>query len=466
MKAFDDDLVSGSILRSVWKLSWPIVTMNIINGLRGLVDQVLVGHYVQDVAANAAIGVSWVIFLVVVVSLASLFHGMGVLISQSAGKKAREEMSRVMHDVFLATLYLVIFVIAPIGYLLSPVVLAHVNAKPDVQLYAIPYLRTLFACGLPLSAVFLLSTAMQSSGEAKIPLMLSILTTAVNILLSSVFITGLGIFKPMGTTGAALGTCFAPIPAIIITITLILRRKMILQPPPKWTLIPDFSVLKVVARIGVPSGIHAVALNIGGIFVYRYIGSLEFSSAAQAAYTICYAQLFSFLTWAALGLRGASSSLMGQNIGAGKPARGKRGVHIATAMGLVWAVVWGIVAVTVPQALLGIFNAKDEHVMLYGVTLLRFLAVSGLFLATALALTGGLIGAGETKKPMWIAIVTQIVILLTICQVFKSLGLLSTNVIWAAILVSHVSRFVLTFYAFEHTKWRTTPLELNPAKSG
>ncbi|MFA6239372.1 MAG: MATE family efflux transporter, partial [Candidatus Hydrogenedentales bacterium] len=94
--------------------------MNIINGVHGVVDQVLVGHYVKDHAANAAIGLSWNIFLVVVVSLASLFHGMGVLVAQSAGKRDREAMGRIMHDVFLATMYIVIFVVAPVGYLLSP----------------------------------------------------------------------------------------------------------------------------------------------------------------------------------------------------------------------------------------------------------------------------------------------------------------------------------------------------------
>jgi putative MATE family efflux protein len=335
-----------------------------------------------------------------------------------------------------------------------------VNATQAVQYHAAPYLRILFAFGLPLSAVFLLNTAMQASGDAKTPLVLSVMTTVLNVLLSIVFITGMGPFEPMGTAGAALGTCLAPVPGVIVSLVLILRRKLILHPPPKWTLVPDFSVLKVVASIGIPSGIHAVALNVGGILLYRYIGSLEHSSAAQAAYTICYAQLFSFLTWAALGLRGASSSLMGQNIGAGKASRGKRGVHLATAMGAGWALVWGAIVVAAPQTLLGIFNADDPHVVVYGATLLRYLAVSGIFLAMALAMTGGLIGAGETKKPMWIAIASQIVILLSICQVFEWTGLLSTNTIWFAILVSHVSRFAMTFYAFEHTKWRTTPFEI------
>ena len=77
----------------------------------------------------------------------------------------------------------------------------------------------------------------------------------------------------------------------------------------------------------------------------------------------------------------------------------------------------------------------------------------------ALALTGGLMGAGETKKPMWIAIVTQIGVLLGVCHLFQVTGILTTNTIWLAILISHVSRYVLTLFAFRTTRWRVVHVE-------
>ena len=463
MKPFDEELVSGNIVRSVWKLAWPIVLMNLINGVHGMIDQILIAHSVQHHEANAAVGISWNVFLVVVVSLASLFHGMGVLIAQAAGKQDRAQMNRILYSTGLLTAYIVVFIITPLGYWLSPYLLQLANASPEVQAYALPYLRTLYLLSITLSMNFLLGTAMQTSGDAKTPLVLVVLTTVLHIVFSAVFITGFGPFPQMGTTGAALGAGLAPIPTVLIAVSLIVRKKAILGLPEHFTLIPDWNVIRAVARIGIPSGIHAVVLNIGGIWVYRYVGQLPDSSAAQAAYTICYAQLFSFVTWAALGLRGSASALMGQNIGAGKSERGRRGVHVAATMGGAWAVVWGLLVWVASDQLLGLFNSTDGEdaiVTQLGTSLLHYLSFSGVFLAVALALTGGLMGAGDTKKPMYIAIITQIFVLLGVCEIYYRLDMLTASAIWSAIFISHFSRYLLTHIAFFTAKLRPVMIEV------
>ena len=455
MKPFDEELVSGSIVRSVWKLAWPIVLMNLINGARGMIDQVLVAQSVHHHEANAAIGVAWSLFLVIVVSLASLFQGMGVLIAQSAGKQDRAQMNRVLYHTGLLTTYLVLFVVTPIGYLISPYLLQLANASDEVRAYALPYLRLLFLFAITLSMNFLLGTALQTSGDAKTPLVLVVLTTGLHILFSAVLITGVGPFPALGTTGAALGAALAPLPSVLIALTLILRKKTVLGQPDHFTLKPDWNVIGAVARIGIPSGIHAVVLNIGGIWMLRYVGSLADGSAAQAAYSICYLQLFSFVTWAALGLRGSAAALMGQNIGAGKSERGRRGVHVAAVMGAAWAAMWGIGVWVASDRFLALFHSSDGDdavVLTLGTALLHYLSFSGVFLAVALALTGGLMGAGDTKKPMYIAIVTQIFVLLGVCETYNQLGMLSANAIWSAILISHFSRYVLTHITFRAAK--------------
>jgi Na+-driven multidrug efflux pump len=123
-------------------------------------------------------------------------------------------------------------------------------------------------------------------------------------------------------------------------------------------------------------------------------------------------------------------------------------------MGTSWAIVWGIAVWTLPEMFLGIFNLQDPNVVKFGSALLRYLAVSGVFLSAALALTGGLIGAGETQKPMWIAIITQIVILLGVCQTYAMFDRLTTNAVWQAILISHFSRYVLTHVVFRRARWK------------
>jgi putative MATE family efflux protein len=465
MRKFDDELVSGNIVWSVWKLAWPVTLLNLVNGLHGMVDHILVGHYIasESNAANAAIGVAWQVFLVIVVFIASLFHGMNVLISRYAGRQDRENMSRVAYEAFLASVYILVFIVAPAGYFLAPHLLDLVEAPPEVQVHALPYLRVLFVCGAPLFLSFMFTGAFQATGDAKTPLVLGVLATFLNVGISAVLITGAGPFPALGAVGAALGTVLAPLFTVSISIALVLRRKMLILPPEKYRLMPDFATMKVVARIGIPTGIQGVLLNIGGTLVMRFLGAMEpgIAAPALAAYTICYAQLFSLITWTSFGLRAAAGTLMGQNIGAGKHERGKSAVRVAATFGGAWAVLIGAIFWYFPAELLAIFGASQGPIVAIGVSLLQYLTFSGVVIAVALALTGGLQGAGETKLPMYIAFLTQIVVLLGICWWYQWHQALTPERVWMAILISHASRLILTWLVFRTEKWAHTVVELD-----
>jgi putative MATE family efflux protein len=462
VKAFDPEIVSGSRLRSVWKLAWPLVLLNLINGIHGFVDHVLIGHFIgsADNAANAAIGVAWQVFLVVVVFIASIFHGMNVLIARYAGKQDRDTISEVFYSALLASVFCLALVLAPLGYLISPRLLDALNTAPEVHQHALPYLRLLFLCGTPLFLMFLLTGAFHASGDPKTPLKLGVLTTLLNIIISTVLIIGLGPFPALGVLGAGLGTVLAPLASCSIGLYLIFSRRMIIQPPKRMYLLPNMNLLRLMVKIGVPTGIQGVLLNIGGVVLLWYIGTLPDSAAAQAAYTICYAQIFSLVTWTSFGLRAAAGTLMGQNIGAGKAERGKECVLLAAALGSFWAVLVGSLFWTMPGILLGFFNALNEPIYGFGLTLLRFLAVSGITVAITQALTGGLQGAGATRPPMVIAFATQIVALLGCCQIFSSMGMLTATSIWAAIFISHALRLLLTSFVFLSSGWIHTHIEL------
>ncbi|MBI5093087.1 MAG: MATE family efflux transporter [Candidatus Hydrogenedentes bacterium] len=459
MKQFDKSLVSGSVVGSVWKLAWPGVILNLTNGVPGFVSQALVGHYF-GADANAAIGAAWTIFLVMLVLISSLFNGMAVLIARYTGQQDREALSRVAYQTFLtATLFLVL-VVGPLGYVCAPSFLSFVNASAQVHDYALPYVRILFTCSAGMFLMFMLSQAMQASGDMKTPMALSIFNSALNLILSAAFITGAGPFPNLGASGAAVGSCLAPFFTLAIALALVLRGKMIIQAPKRFTLIPDLAVMKLVVRIGVPAGLQNVILNIGGVILMRIIGSLPDGAAAQAAYALCYSQLFNTVTFASYGLRGASSIVMGQNIGAGKTERGMAGVRVSAGMGMVWAAAIGVCFWVFSYPLLAVFGATSGPVQEYGASFLRFLAFSGVFLAGGLAYTGALQGAGDTKSPMYIAFITQLGVLLGICALFDHLHLLSTTVIWFAILSSHASRFLATYAVYQRGAWKRITLDI------
>ena len=88
---------------------------------------------------------------------------------------------------------------------------------------------------------------------------------------------------------------------------------------------PDWAIIRSLFRFGLPTGIQGIAMNVGGVFMLAFIGSLAQSAAAQAAFAVSYSQLFSLITWTSVGLMGAAAAVAGQNLGAGQARPRRRG---------------------------------------------------------------------------------------------------------------------------------------------
>src|ERR1041384_6027604 len=112
-RKLDRSIVEGPLPRAVWMLAWPTMLQNIIGGMQGVVDHALVGHFV-GYAGNAAIGVSFQIFLVVMVFVSSVFTGMGVLVARFAGAGDHERVNRTVYQAFLSAMVLSLVVLAPL----------------------------------------------------------------------------------------------------------------------------------------------------------------------------------------------------------------------------------------------------------------------------------------------------------------------------------------------------------------
>jgi len=131
-KSFDRSIIDGPIRKAVWTLAWPTMLQNVIGGIQGLVDHLMVGNYV-GYTGNAAIGVSWQIFLVVIVFISSVFSGMGVLVARFSGRNDRAMVNRTVQQSFMLAVGLALGIMAPVGYVLAPVLLDLINAAPDPE---------------------------------------------------------------------------------------------------------------------------------------------------------------------------------------------------------------------------------------------------------------------------------------------------------------------------------------------
>lgn len=452
-RRYDRSIVEGPLPAAVWKLAWPTMLTNVIGGLQGIVDQVMVGHMV-GFNGNAAIGVSSQIFIVVIAFIISLFTGMSVLVSRFAGAGDEDKVNRTVYQAFITALGISLLILAPAGYFLSPYLLDLINAAPAVQREALPYLRIMFIFSSGMMIYFMLSGALRSAGDARTPMIIGIAITPLNIIFNVVLIAGLGPVPTFGTAGAAMGTVLAMGILAVYALFKLWHGGWVVRFPRGEGWGPDWGIIRALFRFGLPTGIQGIAMNVGGVFLLSFVGSLAQSAAAQAAYSVSYSQLFSLITWTSVGLMSAAAAVAGQNLGARQPDRANDAVHVAARIAMVGAAFLGIFFFFFPRQLLAIFGMHEPAVVEIGVQLLHVLSVSGLFIAVALAYTGGLQGTGDTKSPLYISIVSQIVVPLGICFVIQETGTLQPMHIWLAILTGHITRCALSVARFSQGKWR------------
>ena len=456
---YDRSIVEGPLRPAVWKLAWPTMLTNVIGGLQGIVDHVLVGHFV-GFTGNAAIGVANQIFIVVIVFIMSLFTGMSVLVARFAGAGDEDKVNRTVYQAFITAVGLSFFVMAPVGYFASPYLLDFVNAAPAVKAEALPFLRIMFAFSTGMLIFFMLSGALRSAGDARTPMIMGVALTVLNVLFNLVLIQGLGPVPAFRTAGAAMGTCIASGLVAIYALVRLWRGGFVVSFPHD-QFGPDWTIIRSLFRFGLPTGIQGIAMNIGGVLMLTFIGSLAQSAAAQAAFAVSYGQLFSLITWTSVGLLGASAAVAGQNLGARRPDRANAAVHVAARIAVALATLVGLLFLFLPRQLLGVFGLNDPVVAELGTQLLRVLSVSGIFIAVALTYTGGLQGTGDTRSPLYISIVSQVIVPLGICLVIQRTSTLEPIHIWLAILVGHATRCLLSVVRFNQGKWRNIAVDIS-----
>ena len=449
-------------MRAIWTIAWPTMLQNVIAGLQGIVDHVMVGRFV-GFEGNAAIGVSWQIFLVIVVFISSLYSGMGVLVARFAGRGDRRKVARVVYQAFVLSAIIGIGVFAPVGYFAAPILLDLVNAAPAVKAEALPYLRILFTSSIGMMLFFMIGGALRAAGDARTPLRLGVMMTLLNLGLNVVLIRGLGPIPSFGTKGAAMGTAIAALAVAAYSLKLLWSGKLVIDLREAGQKRFDGDVIREIFRFGLPTGFQGVAMNIGGVVMVGFVGGLPRSAEAQAAYAVGYNQLFSFITWTSVALMAAAATVVGQSLGAERPERARLAPAAAARLGLMVAVPLGLAFSFFPNQLYSLFGIKEQAVLGIGGTLLDFLAVSGLFLTTALAYTGALQGSGDTKSPMYISIVSQLVLPIAWCTFIALFHELTAPDIWIAIVAGHFARCALSMLRFRQGKWLSIRVELEDA---
>ena len=456
---YDRSIVEGPLQPAVWKIAWPSMLTNVVGGLQGIVDHALVGHLV-GFTGNAAIGVSWQIILVVIVFISSLFSGMSVLVSRFAGAGDSDKVDRTVYQAFLTATFLSFGVMAPLGYLASPWLLDFVNAAPAVKAEALPFLRIMFVFIGGMMMFFMLGAALRSAGDARTPMMLGIAMTVLNLVLNVILIRGLGPIPSFGTKGSAMGTAIASGLVAIYSLWKLWSGGWVVRFPHGHGFGPDWRIIRSLFRFGLPTGIQGIAMNVGGVLMLAFIGSLPAERrGAGGVRRVLYAAVFAdHMDVGGIDGRGRrggrteSRRRASRSRGCGG-ARGRalwicrRGGHRILFSGLSAAAARDIRHERTRRR-------RDWRAAASRAERLRIADRRRADLYRRPS------GDGRHQEPALISIVSQIVVPLGICFVIQRTATLDPIDIWIAILIGHATRCVLSVLRFNQGKWRHIAVDL------
>ncbi len=392
-------LTEGTIWKSLVAFVIPILASSLFQQLYGAADTMIVGWLVGD-GALAAIGATSVLNSMIIGLFLGISAGAGVIISQYYGAKDDDAVSRYSHTSIVFSL-IGGLILTVGGVLLTPTFMRLMDCPEDVFDLSVIYLAIIFAGSIPNLLFNMGSGILRAVGESKRPLVYLGVSIVVNIVLDILMV---GPMK-LGIAGAAWATIISQAVAAALTLIRLMKttdscrielRKL------------RFSrrELTHVMRVGLPIGLQSVALMFSNVLVQTFVNG--YGSVVMAAYT-AYNKLdnFLFMPLNAFGI--AITTFVGQNIGANKMERAKKGVNICMGMAIGLAIVFPILIMLFSRPLLGLFSSSAE-VLEYGVIMTNLIMPCYFMYAIIETMSGALKGGGYTLAAMSVTMVGSCVL--------------------------------------------------------
>ena len=385
----ENDLTQGSIYKKLLLFALPILVGQIFQQLYNTIDSLIVGHFLGD-QALAAVSSSGSLIFMMVGFFQGVAMGAGVIIAKEFGARNYKSMNLALHtDVAFGLAAGIILTVAGVAF--TPSILGWMNTPVDVLPESVRYFRTYF-CGAVFSIMYNIFVGiLQAVGDSRHPLIYLIISSVTNVVLDLVFVGGFG----LGVGAAALATIISQALSALLCLIKLLRA------PDEYRLVMKkirfhWESLKNIVRFGLPSGVQNSVIALANLVVQSSINS--FGDAAMAGCGSYFKiEGFAFLpvTCFAQGL----STFVGQNLGAKKYDRVKKGVRFGILCSVSMAELIGIVVWVFAPVLIGLFSDTPE-VIEFGVRQAKVEALFYCMLALAHCVAGVMRGAGKAKIPM------------------------------------------------------------------
>lgn len=405
-------MTEGSIWKKILFFSIPLILGNLFQQLYNTVDSIIVGNYIGS-EALAAVGSSGSLINLLIGFCIGASAGAGVVIAQFYGAQDKEGVRKAVHTT-IAIAIAAGAILTIVGIVTTPLLLKAMGTPKEVFDQASIYLKVYFG-GILFSVFYNMSAGILNAvGNSKRSLVYLMIAATSNIFLDLLFVV---VFK-MGIVGAAIATDISQLLSCIFIILFLVRSEDVYRVKLKDIRCYD-NLLGKILKIGLPTGVQNIVISLSNVIVQSSVNS--FGAVAMAGFA-AYIKVDGFNILPVLSFSMAATTFVGQNVGAGRLDRVKKGMYVSVAMGIIYTVCTGILLLAFAPQVIGVFT-QNGKVVEYGVYIMRFFCPFYWMLGILHILAGTIRGTGKTMQAM-------VVFLFSLC-IFRVLW------IWGAMSVSH-----------------------------
>lgn len=441
------DFTKGPILKALFTLSVPIVLTNLLQTAYQLTDTFWVGRLGAE--AVAAVSLSFpIIFLLITLGAGFSIAGT-ILVAQYKGRKDEKQVQHVAAQT-MAVMLIVSVICSVVGYFISEPVMHLLGAEPEVLPMAVNYLQISFMGLTFMFGFFVFQSLMRGIGEVYMPMKIVFGTVMLNLVLDPLFILGWGPIPAYGVSGAAIATIGTQGLATLTGIILLLRGKHGIKLNLKGFTF-DRALVKQMFNLGLPSSVEQSMKALGLTIMSFLVAS--FGTIIVASYGIGI-RILSFVIIPAWGLSMATSTLVGQNMGAEKPERAEEIGRKSAIIGFVIVMIISVIFFFVADKLAATFIPGNEEVIAESTIFIRFLTGTFGFIALQLILNGVFSGAGNTRMSMIFSIVSLWVFEFPIAYILSHHTGLAERGLWVAYPISSFLAAMVSVVYFRMGRWK------------
>ena len=450
-RAFDPRLLEGSIPRALFLLAVPIMGANILQVAYQVIDAFWVGRLGAAAVASVSITMP-VMFVLVALGMGFAIAGT-TLIAQYTGARDHKMVDHVAAQTLL-TIVAVSIVLGAVGYLIAPGMLRAIGVAPEVFGGALWFMRIVFIA-LPFTFIYAMAQAlMRGVGEVRAPLYIVASTVAINFVLDPVLIFGKFGAPAWGVAGAAIATLIAQAIAAAIALRLLFGGRYGIHV--HWRdFQPDFAFVKRAFLLGYPASIEQSARGLGMMVLTFLI--VSFGTVVTASFGVG-SNVFNVVIIPAMGFSMATSTLVGQSIGAGNIARAEQVSKLAATITFASLTAVGLLCILIAPHIVRFFVPEDPRVIAEGAHYIRLVAWSFGFIGLQFALMGVLRASGEMIPAMVISLVSQWVLQIPLAFALSKYTSLGIDGVWWSTPIANVATAIIAGLWFARGTWKTRKL--------